>query len=195
MYTGKDELINCRSQEWQKMYKKHAHWNAYFSFDRRSLNFLTSKKLHFLGFRVNLASVFKFALRKNSARTSKLKQVVVNYIFTKERWMCLSQYPISSPNLVLCLCTDSFQSLFITSLLWKIQSCFCRLRRAHIAEGTALYSQVLFCINWRSRLRRSRGSGLISLPTALQQLSHSCPAGPSRDFLPRCSQTTAVWLF
>lgn len=78
MYTGKDELINCRSQEWQKMYKKHARWNAYFSFDRRSLNFLTSKKLYFLGIRVNLASVFKFARCKNSARTSKLKQVVVN---------------------------------------------------------------------------------------------------------------------
>lgn len=60
------------------MYKEYVCRNAYFSFDRRSLNFLTSKKLQFLGIRVNLASLFKFALCKNSARTSKLKQVVVN---------------------------------------------------------------------------------------------------------------------
>lgn len=81
-------------------------------------------------------------------------------------------------------------SLFLTSLLWKIQSCLCRLRRVHVAEGTTLYSQLLF------RIAEVQGQAIqevLGSSTGLQEQHCSCLTGFRRDILPRCSQTTALW--
>lgn len=81
-------------------------------------------------------------------------------------------------------------SLFLTSLLWKIQSCLCRLRRVHVAEGTTLYSQLLFRI---AEVQGQATQEVLGSSTGLQEQHCSCLTGFRRDILPRCSQTTALW--
>lgn len=156
LHNGKRRVI-CKSQEWQKTYKEYLCRNVCFSFER-SLNFPTAKKQQFFEIRVSLASLSNFALCK-FARTSKLKQVVINLLDLHQRKMswCLSApYMLTKPSTLHTLLP---KNLLTRSLLGKVKA-------ASAGSEEPTLQKELHCIV---------SSYFVSIEVQSQDILGSCP--------------------